>query len=60
MQRNYPSTSFFGFLSKKTIDFEYPVNIELAREVLSEVYNYVDKDIYRLLPDEAAVEAIRQ
>lgn len=35
MHRNYPSTTFFNFMQKKQEEFEYPVNIELAREILS-------------------------
>lgn len=60
MSKNFPSTSFFSFMQQKTEDFQYPVNIELAREILTEVFNYVDKEIYGLLPNEGEVEEIKK
>ena len=60
MHRNYPSTSFFSFMSKKNVDFEYPVNVDLSREIIQEVNSYMKSEISELLPDDETVEAIKK
>jgi hypothetical protein len=46
-------------MQKKATEFSFPVNKELAKEILSEVHSYIENDIFRLLPNEAEVQGMR-
>lgn len=59
MQRNFPTTNFFSFIHKRPSEFEYPLNKQLAREIITEVHNYISNDIFRLLPSEVDVGTIK-
>ena len=42
MHKNYPKSSkLFGFMTKKHIEFDFTSNNETAREIISEVHNYL-------------------
>lgn len=54
MQRNYPkpSLAFLNFITKKEIiDYNYTNNADLAKEIITEVHNYMQNDIFGLLPN---------
>jgi hypothetical protein len=63
MQRNYPQTalSFLSFMHPKpTPHFHYHNNPALASEIIAEVHAYMELDLFRLLPSDPEVEAMRR